>query len=497
MQVQDYRLEAPFRAILSELAAVLAVQRVNAWATGGFLRDVLFGREVKDLDITIEADPLKLGPGIAETFGGDYFPLDAERGRVRVLLPAHDVHLDLMPLAGSMEDDLQSRDFTIDAMAAPLNELASGSIRVIDPTGGLPDLHDRIVRHVSEKALPDDPLRLLRGVRLAVLLNFAIEPKTSEAIQRHAGLLARVAMERQRDELVQILRTPRGAAGLRLMDDLGLLDRVLPELAVTRGVEQPKEHYWDVFKHCLAVVEALDMMLCEDEPETEPARSLWNELWGRLDWWEGRQQYFVTEFVPNTHRCSLTKLAGLLHDIGKPETKSFDNGRIRFRGHADAGPEIATRVMQRLRFSARETALVSGIIEAHMRPVQMAQQQAPSRKAVYRFFRDTGEAGIDTLFLSLADHLGTMGPRVRLDDWRRHVAVIDYVLRMRLEERVIVEPPKLVDGDDLMSALGIPPGPLLGELLELVREAQAAGEVTTREEAIAVARREMSGASTG
>src|SRR5438034_4042426 len=146
MQVQDYRLEAPFRAILSELAAVLAAERANAWATGGFLRDVLLGREVKDLDITIEADPLLLGPGIAETFGGDYFPLDAGRGRVRILLPAHDMHVDLMPLAGSIEDDLRSRDFTIDAMAAPLNELASGSIRLIDPATGLPDLRDHIVR---------------------------------------------------------------------------------------------------------------------------------------------------------------------------------------------------------------------------------------------------------------------------------------------------------------------------------------------------------------
>src|SRR6266542_1529912 len=458
MQLQDYRLEGPFRAILSELAVVLSVQRVEAWATGGFLRDVLLGRDVKDLDVTIAADPLELGPVIADTFGGDYFPLDAERGRVRILLPVHDMHLDLMPLAGSMEEDLRSRDFTMDAMAAPLNELASGSIRLIDPTGGLSDLRDRIVRHVSEQALLDDPLRLLRGVRLAVLLDFTIEPTTAEAISRHAGLVERVAMERQRDELVQILRTPRGAPGLWLMDDLDLLDHVLPELAVTRDVEQPKEHYWDVFHHCLAVVEALDMMLGEDEPEGEPAKSLWNELWTRIEWWAGRRTYFSAEFVPNTHRCSLMKLAGL---------------------------------MQRLRFSSRETGLVRGMIDAHMRPVQMAQQGAPSRKAIYRFFRDTGEAGIDTLLLSLADHLGTAGPRVDLENWRRHVAVIDYVLRMRLQEGVVTEPPKLVDGEDLMSSLGIPPGPRVGELLELVREAQAAGDVITRDDAIALARREL------
>ncbi len=152
---------------------------------------------------------------------------------------------------------------------------------------------------------------------------------------------------------------------------------------------------------------------------------------------------------------------------------------MRFFGHAAAGADIATRAMQRLRFSSRETDLVSAMIEAHMRPVQMAQQGLPSRKAVYRFFRDTGEAGIDTFFLSLADHLGTVGPRVDLEDWRQHVALVDHVLRKRLqEEGEVVFPAKLIDGEDLMAELRLSPGPQLGELLELVREAQAAGEVT-------------------
>jgi poly(A) polymerase len=129
------------------------------------------------------------------------------------------------------------------------------------------------------------------------------------------------------------------------------------------------------------------------------------------------------------------------------------------------------------------------MIEAHMRPVQMAQQGLPSRKAVYRFFRDTGEAGIDTFFLSLADHVGTVGPRVDLEDWRQHVALVDHVLRKRLqEEGEVVFPAKLIDGEDLMTELRLSPGPQLGELLELVREAQAAGEVDSREQAIALAR---------
>ncbi len=495
MHGDDFSLEPPFRALLSELIAVFSVQGVDAYATGGFLRDALLGKKVHDLDISVSADPLQLGPRLADTFSGHYFPLDAERRLVRVLLPAHDIHLDLQPLTGPIEDDLLTRDYTVDAMAAPLGEVAAGSPSqegLIDPTGGFDDLRAGTIRLVSEDALRRDPLRLLRGVRLATQLGFRIEPQTRAAVQRHASLLEGVAAERQRDELVQILATPRATAGLRLMDELDLLDRVMPEIAITRGVEQPKEHHWDVFGHSLAAVEALDMLLDEEAPDSEPAKSLRNELWTQLDWWSDGRGYFSREYVPNTQRCSLIKLAGFLHDIGKPETKSFDDtGRMRFLGHADAGAEIALRLMQRLRFSSREAELVRAMVDEHLRPLQLFQQGMPTRKAIYRFFRDTGEAGIDTLFLSLADHLATVGPRIDLEGWRRHVAVVDYLLRTRLHEPEVVHPPKLIDGDDLMSELGLPPGPLVGELLEIVREAQAAGEVSTRDEAVELARRQL------
>jgi poly(A) polymerase len=493
---QELHLPLPFRSLLSELIAFFSLRQVEAYATGGFLRDALIGIPIHDLDISVTGDPSELAPELADIFNGRHFALDEERRLFRVLIPAHDLHLDLLPFEGRIEDDLMTRDYTVDAMAAPLNEVASGSVMLIDPAGGLPDLLDRTIRLVSEKALINDPLRLLRGVRLAALLAFSIEPVTAEMIRRHAALITGVSAERQRDELVQILRTPRAAMGLRLMDELGLLERVLPELGPTRGVEQPKEHHWDVFGHSLAVLEALDMILDEEEPQIDPAKALWKELWTRLEWWTEGRDFFGREYVANTHRCALVKLAGLLHDVGKPAKKSFEEGgRMRFLGHASAGADIATRAMQRLRFSSRETGLVRTMINAHLRPIQMAQQGIPSRKAVYRFFRDTGEAGIDTFFLSLADHLGTVGPRVDLEDWRQHVALVDYVLRKRLqEEGEVISPARLIDGDDLMAELRLSPGPQLGELLELVREAQAAGEVDSREQAIALARRYLENA---
>ena len=497
IHIDDLRLPPLMRQLLAELIALLSVRGTEAYATGGFMRDALLGVDIHDLDISVRADPLELGPELAEMFDGHYFPLDVERALVRVLMPEHDLHLDLLPLTGSLEDDLLERDYTIDAMAAPLNEMAAGSVRLTDPAGGLEDLRNRIVRLVSQEALVKDPLRLLRAVRLAAQLDFAIEPGTADAIRSRSRLLAEVAAERQRDELVQMLRTDRAATALRLLDEVELLDSLLPEAAVMREVEQPKEHNWNVFGHSLAAVEALDMMLCPDEPEGQPGASLWLELWAQLAWWDGGRDYFRAQIVPNTHRCALMKLAGFLHDVGKPQTKTFEEGgRMRFFGHAHVGAEIAARAMRRLRFSSREVKFVSAMIEAHLRPLQMAQQGAPTRKAIYRFFRDTGDAGIDTLFLSLADHLGTVGPRVDPDGWRQHVSLVSYVIQKRLAGGEVVEPQKLIAGEDIMDALDVPPGPLLGELLEAIREAQASGEVTTQEEAIALARRRIKGTAT-
>jgi putative nucleotidyltransferase with HDIG domain len=472
------------RALVSRAAALFESRGVAAYAVGGFVRDGLLRRSFNDLDIGIAADALELAPGIADEFGGTFFPLDEERRLARVLLPAAGVHIDLQPLKGDIEGDLQTRDFTIDAIGAPLAEAASGRITPIDPTGGIADLRARIVRAVSEANLIADPLRLLRGVRLATVLGFEVEEDTAGMIRRNAPLLAQAAAERQRDELVLLLGSGRSAAGLRLMDDLSLLSLVLPELDVTRGVEQPKEHHWDVFNHSIEAVAAMEMLLAQEEPQDERGRWLREELWSQLEWWPEARARFGAE------RGVVLKLACLLHDIGKPETKSFqDDGRMRFFGHAEAGAATAGRILKRLRFPAREAAAATAMIDAHMRPLQMAQQGAPTDRAIYRFFRDTAGAGADTLFLSLADHLAAVGPRVSGDGWRRHVAIVNYILRKAWEERDVITPPRLIDGDDLMAELGIPPGKEVGRILELIREGQAAGEVRSREDGLRLARR--------
>lgn len=482
-------LTPDLRALVTQIAAFLRARDAKAYATGGFLRDAVIGAAPGDVDISVDGDPLVLGPALANALGGTSFALDEERRHARVLVPRLGVHVDLLPLRGSIEDDLRSRDYTVDAMGAPLGEVAGGKASIVDPAGGMNDLRDRVVRYVSEQALRDDPLRVLRGPRIAIERDFTIDNGTADAIQGHAKSLTASAPERQRDEILRMMRTDRAGAAFRLLDELGLLSVLMPEAEVMRGVEQPKEHHWDVMGHAFACAEMLDVLLARSQPDDDASAELWHALWDSLPWWRDSRDYFDGEIVRGSPRHALTSLCGFLHDIGKPETKSFDeNGRMRFFGHSDSGAAIAGTLMRRLRFSTRETAFVRRMIEAHLRPVQMAQQGAPSDRAIFRFFKATGDAGIATLFLSLADHLATVGPRRDLDAVREHARLIAYVIHKHIAEEHVTSPPRLIRGDDLIAALGIEPGPEVGRLLSEIEEAQAAGEVTTKEEALALAK---------
>ena len=462
---------------------------------GGFLRDALLGREGHDADLAVAGDPLSLGRQLADALGGHFFPLHEEHKAARIVLPDGEAirSLDLLPLRVDIESDLAQRDLTINAMAVAVEALAGEApLSIIDPCGGRRDLDEGVVRMVRPDAFRVDPLRLLRAVRLCAELDFTLEPQTAAVMAEDASLLSQAAPERQRDELMRILATSRAAPGLRLADKLGLLDPLLPEVAATKGEEQPKEHEWDVFDHSLETVAALDVLLGSEEPADGRWARLWRELWEKMEEFPAVREHFQEEVSQGHSRAALLKLAALLHDIAKPETRTIDdNGRMRFFGHAQAGALRAAAVAKRLRFSGAEVRQVEAMVKEHLRPLQIAQDGPPSRRALYRYFRDTGEAAIDVLFLSLADHLATVGPRLDWDDWRAHLGVVGFILTWRFQEEVLTAPPRLVTGHDLMTALGLAPGPLVGRLLEAVQEAQAAGEVTTREQALALARQEL------
>jgi poly(A) polymerase len=485
------KIERSLMILLRRLQEHFAGEGVRAYLVGGSLRDILLGRPVRDIDLAVAADPLAVSRELAELLGGAPVPLDAERGVARVVLPANApiTNIDLTPLHGDIESDLARRDFTVDAMAVPLDGLG-GAPKLIDPCDGEGDLERRLVRAADDDVFRDDGLRLLRGIRLCAELGFSLEESTAARMRRDAGHLRSAAPERQRDELARMLATARAGEALRRLDEIGLLDIVFPEVTAARGVEQPKEHYWNVFDHALETVAAFDWMLGREPPAQRRQAAYWRELWQQLGWYPGLRDHFDEEVVEGRSWAVLLKLAGLLHDVSKPETRAPDKtGRIRFFGHAKLGAEKAGRVMRRLRFSGREAKLVALMVREHLRPMQLANQGPPTRRALYRYFRDTGDAAVDVLLLTLADHCAARGPRMRLDGWRNHITYVRYILARRHLDETLAAPPRLLTGNDVMQTLGVGPGPAVGRILAAVAEAQGAGEIATREEALALVSR--------
>jgi len=480
--------------LLTRVSNFFAEQDIKSYIVGGLVRDVLLGRDTADIDIAVASDALEVAPKVADTLGGKYILLDRLNRIGRVVLVDKGAsstgvqwELDFSTFKDNIEQDLARRDFTIDAMAIDLSQFGKGfsDVQLIDPFNGWDDLRRGVLRAVAETAFEADAARLLRAVRLATQLGFSIDKKTEALVRRYSYLIASVAGERVREELLQLLATPRAERLLFYLDELGLLTAVFPELAETKGVEQPKEHYWDVFDHSLKTVIAVDFLLRQGAWEYASEEAL-----AAVPWSAVLVQHFDQEVSSGSTRRSLLKLAALLHDIAKPQSKAIDaGGRVRFLGHDKEGATIAANMLGRLRFSAKEIQLVETEIRHHLRPPQMSQDELPSRRAIYRYFRDTGAAGIDILFLSLADHLATRGTQLNMSHWQEHAQVVEYVLSQRFQEESIIRPPKLVNGHDLINLFAMSPGPEIGEILEAVREVQASGEVTTRQEALSFVER--------
>jgi poly(A) polymerase len=486
-------IETGTSSLLATVNNLLAEQGIKSYLVGGFIRDALLKRETADIDIALAADALEIAPGIADALGGSFVRLDEANKVGRVVVKDKKApsggrwQLDFAAFEGSIEQDLSRRDFTIDAMAIDLSGLAQDDIHLIDPFNGRADLEDKIIRAVAGTVFSSDAVRLLRAVRLAAELDFTIDSQTEALVKRHALLIAGIAGERVREELLRLLAVPDSGRFLSYFDELGLLTAIFPEMAAAKGVQQPKEHFWDVFAHSLKTVAAVDFILHEGSWEYAGGQVL-----AAVPWSDILARHFARPVSGGSTRRSLLKLAALLHDVAKPQTKALtEDGRTRFLGHPKDGAAIAADILERLRFSGKEVKLVEIVIKYHMRPGQMSQEGLPTRRAIYRYFRDCEEAGIDILFLSLADHLATRGPNLNLTGWQEHARLVEYVLAQHAEQEKLVAPARLVSGHDLINVFNIKPGPGMGQLLEAAREAQAAGEVSTREEALAYVRKRL------
>ncbi|MGH2352070.1 MAG: CCA tRNA nucleotidyltransferase [Chloroflexota bacterium] len=436
------------------LAAVFAAAGRQLYLVGGSVRDTLLGRPVHDLDLTTDAPPdeikrlaRRVRPDavydVGAKFGtiglvfrspaGEAAAAEPAEDRIEITTFRSEQYLDgsrkpEVSFGTSLDEDLARRDFTMNAIA---QHLSTGALH--DPYGGAADVDRKVIRAVGDplERFREDPLRLLRAVRFAAQLGFRIDPETSEAIRASAPALERISRERIQEELSRILVSPRPSAGIRQATELGLMAYAIPEVLPMRGVSQRPLHHKDVFEHTMGVVENIP-------PELG------------LRW------------------------AALLHDIGKPRTKSMHDGAVHFFGHEDIGERMARQILRRLHFDHRFVERVCKLVRMHLRVNSYDREWTDS--AVRRLLREAGEELDDLIHLSRADVTSYRQERVlaanmRADEFERRC-------RELLEREDVAKLQSPLDGNDLMQLFGKSPGPWIKPikdyLLDLVLEGDLA-----------------------
>lgn len=412
----------------------------EAFLVGGCVRDRLLGREIHDRDLTTDATPrqlLRLFPDAVEV-GAHFGVVLIRRGGEEVQVATYRSesgyrdgrHPESVRFETDVRADLSRRDFTINAL---LEDPLTGE--VIDHVGGLDDLRARWIRAIGEprERFAEDHLRMLRAVRFAAELGFAIEPRTFGAIRELAPAILRISAERVRDELFRILTGSAPRRGFELLDEAGLLGHILPEVERMKGVEQPPEYHpeGDVWTHTLLLLGQL-------------RHAPLDLAWG----------------------C-------LLHDVGKPETQTVED-RIRFSGHEKVGAAMARRILERLRYPAELVKRVEWLVAQHMRFKDVERMSEATFK---RFVRQPGFSVLLELY------------RIDLAASRRPLAMYETV-RRRLETLPpeTLHPPPLLRGRDLVE-MGYTPGPEFSRALKALEEEQLAGRLSSREQAEEFVRR--------
>lgn len=486
-------------ALVDKVREILPNQEI--YLVGGAVRDMLLNRLSRDFDFALPSNGISTARRVANALKADFMALDEERDTGRVIVNEYDserTFLDFATYRGAiLEEDLRARDFTINAIAYDLR-----ANTILDPLNGTSDLRKKIIRACSQTSIADDPVRILRAVRQAAAFNFKIDLATRKSMKQAANLLPNISPERKRDELFKILDGPTSDASIRALEMLGVFPHLMPELSAMKGVEQSSHHLYDVWEHTLKVMGCLEEILATLGiiQTSQRSKDQFNEL---LTQHLGKyQENFSSHFVKtlNTDRTVRAALffAALYHDVEKPATKSVDDtGRIRFFDHDVKGAEVAATRGKSFNLSNDEIDRIRKIAQNHMRfhffTNQMEEKnQEPSRKAIYRFFRDAGEAGVDLVLLGLADLRGTRGGMLLQEAWVAALDVAQILLRNYWEKyEETIAPPRLLDGNDLMRELNLEPGRIVGQLLEEIREGQAMGSIETREQAIRFAREQL------
>ncbi len=468
-RLEDALAAAPLVVRAREATADL---EAPVWIVGGAVRDALLGRPLTDMDLATPGPASTVAHHLSKALGGKLFELSDEFDTWRVVGVEREdgdaFSIDVAALrADSIEADLALRDFTVNAIAVPLSGAAS--VEAVDPTGGIADLEARRLRVVSARSFDDDPLRLMRLARLGAEFGLEPEPDTLELARGLAQRAAEPAGERRWAELRGMLSGSDPLRALELLDEAGVTAVVLPPLAALRGVGQSANHHLDVYDH---TIEVLRRWLEIERDLPRFAGDVAGEVAAAL----------AEPLADDLSRRDGIRFAAILHDIGKPATRTEQDGFVGFRGHDAVGAEMIRELCAELRTSRRFAEFEAAIARDHLILGFMTHERPLSRRRIWDYLSRTGREALDTTLLTVADRLSAQGSGVPAAAIEAHLELA----REMLAEIVVIEregpPAPLLNGTEIVALLGVE-GEDVGKAVRELQAAQFAGEVADRDAA--------------
>ncbi len=440
------------------LSVLEFLKEKDGFLVGGAVRDILLSKIVKDLDILIPGDHSVLS---GEAFDNWSHVSFSKKGSL-VRMIRKDIQIDISfypPSIDSLAKNLGKRDFTINCLAIPLDDLSQKEICLVDPLGGLEDLNSRLIRATSESNLKKDPLRLLRAYRLKSNLGFEIEKNTLKIIKSLTKDIKKVSIERIRDELFLILDCDSYEV-LRNLYEIGIISNILPELAEEEGMDQGPYHDYDVLEHTFQTLKELESLLKEN---LTPFK-----------------EYDLSNRNPSGRSYkALLKLAAILHDIGKPCCRVIEGEKIVFQGHEVKGMNMTSDIALGLKLSKKEKDALEKLIKNHLRAGYLFNQSNLTNKAMRSFITALGDDLYGALFLFLADALATRKETIIYKE-----NYIDFCQKIVSFKHLIDKKSKpLLNGHEIMKLLSISPGIEIGRLLNLIAREQEDGKITNKKQA--------------
>lgn len=434
------------------------------YLVGGTVRDFYMDKDSTDRDIIVmDEDAREFALKLADLFEATFVPLDEENKIYRLVLPDKVNYIDLTnPIENSLEKDLMRRDLTINAIAVNIR-----SCEIVDISGGITDIKNKLINYVSELNFVDDPLRLLRVYRFQALLGFDLSPETITAVCKYSDLIHKPAVERINYELMRLFSGEFADKALENMNKTWILEEVFPFVKELKQIPPNSHHHLDLFNHSIETVRQITEIYNNSSDEVK-------EHLNKVDF-------------GGLPRIAHLRLAGFMHDIGKFSTWTIeeDTGRHRFIKHDDVGSKLSVKILKKLNFSNRQIEYISTMIKNHIYPSSVMQSPQITEKVMMRYVRKMADNSIDAIILAQADRLSARGPEITDAIVEKNINSLNMLLKFYLEVKDSLEPlPKLLSGNEVMNILNIKPSPALGKIMDELHEAQISGDVITKEQAI-------------